>query len=298
MKNENTELTPPYTVHFQGDASSIVKRIESLVTSQNKNDEQILATSTEVVHNFMRDGGVPSLTGVVTDSDKIKNLYAKLNKDLDGVQVGRRGNLEEDTRYKQFIPYTVIKEGSTGLYLVYRRLNGSGENRLHGKHSMGVGGHSNLYVNGSDITKIREHLASVIDETSLTDAQLIDILSHNRDMYVTYKKSGLLTTTLEEMIADNRKREIEEELQVDTPITLNTIGILNNESTPVDQVHVCLLGEGVIEDRTKVQVHPNEQDILEIVGWYTAEELLEQRNTGIEFEAWSNEVIDLINHKR
>lgn len=43
---------------------------------------------------------------------------------------------------KQVIPYTVVRLGS-GEVLLMRRLNKGGESRLHGKLSIGVGGHIN-----------------------------------------------------------------------------------------------------------------------------------------------------------
>src|SRR5699024_7470616 len=56
-----------------------------------------------------------------------------------GGTVQRRRDMEQDTTYLQPIPYTIIKQGSK--YFAYTRLEGGGEARLHGKTSIGAGGH-------------------------------------------------------------------------------------------------------------------------------------------------------------
>jgi predicted NUDIX family phosphoesterase len=59
----------------------------------------------------------------------------------------RRGDAEENTNYKQPIPYMAIKRGNQ--VFSYRRLAGGGEARLHNQISLGVGGHLNN-VEGMD----------------------------------------------------------------------------------------------------------------------------------------------------
>lgn len=48
---------------------------------------------------------------------------------------------EKDSSFKQIIPYTLVTDGESVLCL--RRLDKGGEPRLHGKLSIGVGGHIN-----------------------------------------------------------------------------------------------------------------------------------------------------------
>ncbi len=47
--------------------------------------------------------------------------------------------MEEDPSYKQLISYCLL-ENEHGEILVYERLSGGGEARLHGQSSIGVGG--------------------------------------------------------------------------------------------------------------------------------------------------------------
>ena len=53
----------------------------------------------------------------------------------------RRGEAEHDPSWKQVIPYLVLRDGER-LFLM-RRTNAGGDRRLHGRYSIGVGGHVN-----------------------------------------------------------------------------------------------------------------------------------------------------------
>jgi predicted NUDIX family phosphoesterase len=55
---------------------------------------------------------------------------------------------EEDPFHKQLIPYVVIRDGSR-VFLM-QRTDGGGDRRLHGKASIGVGGHLNPVDEGDD----------------------------------------------------------------------------------------------------------------------------------------------------
>jgi predicted NUDIX family phosphoesterase len=49
--------------------------------------------------------------------------------------------MEQDTSFKQIIPYLVLRDGPR--YFLMRRTNAGGDPRLHGRYSIGVGGHLN-----------------------------------------------------------------------------------------------------------------------------------------------------------
>lgn len=86
--------------------------------------------------------------GIETNKNKIHLFNKAINKNF---IIARRGNLkdstppinnmEKNTKYKQIIPYTIIKKDDK--IFVYERLNSGGESRLHNKLSIGVGGHMN-----------------------------------------------------------------------------------------------------------------------------------------------------------
>lgn len=51
-----------------------------------------------------------------------------------------RDAMEQDPSYKQLIPYVVITDHAENVF-VYTRTKKQGEQRLHGRRSLGVGGH-------------------------------------------------------------------------------------------------------------------------------------------------------------
>jgi predicted NUDIX family phosphoesterase len=68
----------------------------------------------------------------------------------------RTPELESDTSWKQLVPYGLLL--SAGRFWAYRRARGSGEGRLLGKHSLGLGGHINL----QDLAEPRGHFTPVL----------------------------------------------------------------------------------------------------------------------------------------
>ncbi|RIP34106.1 NUDIX domain-containing protein [Staphylococcus gallinarum] len=78
------------------------------------------------------------------NSVKGQEIFDTLTK----YEVKRRGDMEEDPTYKQLISYCIL-ENEHDEILVYERLSGGGEARLHGQSSIGVGGHMND-VKGAD----------------------------------------------------------------------------------------------------------------------------------------------------
>ena len=105
----------------------------------------------------------------------------------------RRGDMEHDPSMKQIIPYLIIRH--RGRLFLFQRSAAGGEARLHGKFSIGVGGH----INRSDV----EGAADVLD-------------------------AGL-------------RRELDEELVIDAPWRARLVGVLNDDTNPVGQVHFGLV---------------------------------------------------------
>jgi len=85
-------------------------------------------------------------TGVrqATDADvaELQTAIAEHGRYLD------RPDAEADPSMKQLIPYVVVRDG-TDVFLM-RRTNAGGDARLHGKASIGVGGHLNPVDDGDD----------------------------------------------------------------------------------------------------------------------------------------------------
>lgn len=72
---------------------------------------------------------------------------------LSKYEIKRRGDMEEDPTYKQLISYCIL-ENEHDEILVYERLSGGGESRLHGQSSIGVGGHMNDVLGAESINEV------------------------------------------------------------------------------------------------------------------------------------------------
>ena len=106
-----------------------------------------------------------------------------------------RSAMEADPTWKQVIPYPILRDGPR--WFLMRRTRAGGDERLHDRYSIGVGGHVNPVDGGLD---------------------------------------GDLTQALE--------REWTEELDVDFVPVFRFVGLLNDDTTPVGEVHLGLVYEG------------------------------------------------------
>jgi predicted NUDIX family phosphoesterase len=111
----------------------------------SKMDEMILAVDRE--HLF--ESELLTFQGILIDPKSINRIMKKFDK----YKEVRRGDAEYDVTLKQPIPYAVIRRGDE--VFVYKRLEGSGEERLHNQLSIGIGGHMNRV---NDIRNWRDNL--------------------------------------------------------------------------------------------------------------------------------------------
>jgi predicted NUDIX family phosphoesterase len=164
--------------------------------------------------------------------------------ECDDLSYRPRGEMEQDPRFKQLIPYMLFRytdtEGVEHLFQ-YMRGGGQGEKRLHAKRSVGVGGH----ISAEDAAEKSCH----------------------HDVY----REGML-------------RELAEEVVLDTEYREQCVGLINDDETPVGQVH---LGVVHLCDVARPAVRPREEDILE-AGFRPVQEILADLDR---FESWSQIVV-------
>ncbi|OQV50660.1 hypothetical protein [Bacillus velezensis] len=111
----------------------------------NKMDEIILAASrSDVFQNEML-----TFQGVNSEDERIVKIMAQIETHFFEI---RRGDAEEDPRFKQPIPYVVIRRDDE--VFVYERLAGGGESRLHNKLSLGFGGHMNPMEGAASFSEV------------------------------------------------------------------------------------------------------------------------------------------------
>ena len=111
----------------------------------SKFDEQIIVVPRSVLFN---DDKMLSMV-LHKNNIKGKDIFNALSE----YEVKRRGDMEEDPTFKQLISYCLL-ENEKGEILVYERLSGGGEERLHGQSSIGVGGHMNDVVGADSINEV------------------------------------------------------------------------------------------------------------------------------------------------
>jgi predicted NUDIX family phosphoesterase len=205
-------------------------------------EERILVVPTAL---FLRLGYFQGFTADVA-------RYLPMLLDGDHVDYRPRGRMEDDPSFKQLIPYALFRwtdtDGAPHLF-EYQRGSGQGERRLHAKRSVGVGGHISS-IDSSVVVSLREtnHLAERDDHS---------------DVY----REGM-------------RRELEEEVFIDSPFSEKIVGLINDDQTPVGQVH---LGVVHLCDVERPLVRPREADILD-AGFRPIEEILPRLD---EFESWS-----------
>lgn len=93
--------------------------------------EQVLVVKREKIEKY-----IAGRNGLITE-----NVPELLEIVRNGHEYLPRPEAEERPDFKQIIPYVILRQGDK--VFVTRRLNKGGEARLHGKISIGIGGHIN-----------------------------------------------------------------------------------------------------------------------------------------------------------
>lgn len=125
-----------------------------------------------------------------------------VNIESKDVVIMQRALLETNPKFRQLIPYVVVKQGDK--YLAYERSKSGGESRLHNLFSIGIGGH----VDAVD---------AVYNDNGVF--QLTDTL-----------RTGMYRELHEELGLT----------EIDF-LGMTTIGYLSKDVTPVDEVHLGIV---------------------------------------------------------
>lgn len=106
-----------------------------------KSPEQVLVIPAQSLFDITTDKGFLPLA----EHPRLKNLIYPLTTGQSRTEYRDRPAMEKDPSFKQLIPYLVFLTGATGIEEIfhYTRSKLQGEQRLHGKRSVGVGGHIN-----------------------------------------------------------------------------------------------------------------------------------------------------------
>ena len=258
---KGTEVLVPRTK--ENEENKIEECVQGLLDiidgfSTDKNDEEILVFDKEAfdsIYSDIPEEGVFTLgNDIYAEQDLLEFLDSKWNQ-YGSVQ--RRGDMEEDKNYLQPIPYTLIKQGDK--YFTYTRLEGGGESRLHGKSSVGAGGHMGDVEHSWSF----EHLLAVnnarelYEELEFKDEKGI-VLGFD-DIYSVVKKSGIK-------------------------------GLLYSDKSSVDSVHLGILNIIEVPSNYSINVNEDEKDILK-GDMKTVEEI-----KSLNLENWSKMTLSVLNN--
>ena len=230
-KNKTYDLLER-TKDFMDETNRKIERMESseesMMFQPDKDNEMILVFDKEVFESI----------GLIDDMLEVDVLAPLSKEDYEymigllndmwetGGSVQRRGDMEEDMSYLQPIPYTIIKQGSK--YFAYTRLEGGGESRLHGKTSIGAGGHMDPIDNAWNF----EHLLAVNNARELEE---------------------------ELFILDENGKEIDNHYELSKESTI--VGLGYTDISSVDAVHIAIYNIITIPEEWDVKV--KETDTLE-----------------------------------
>lgn len=92
-----------------------------------------------------------------------------------------RAVAETDPTFKQLIPYVVVRDG--GDVFLMHRTDAGGDARLHGRASIGVGGHLNPVDDGEDalLAGLRREWDEELDAPWEPDFRLLGLLNDDSD---------------------------------------------------------------------------------------------------------------------
>ena len=252
---KGTEVLVPRTK--ENEENKIEECVQGLLDiidgfSTDKNDEEILVFGSkafDAIYKDIPEDGVFTLgDDIYAEQDLLEFLDSKWNQ-YGSVQ--RRGDMEKDKNFKQVIPSMIIKRGDE--YFTYTRLEGGGESRLHGKSSITIGGHANHVEDYWNF----EHLMAVNAKRELEE---------------------------EVYILDSNNEEIDNHLRLIKNMSIK--GLIYNEKTDVDAVHVGLLT--MIEIPSDWNVKVKETDVLE-GKFRTVEEIKE-----LDLENWTASALSVL----
>lgn len=197
---------------------------------------------------------VPADTALIT----IQNPSRIFNKTTALLQ---RSDCESDLNYLQIIPYITLYDPNICCFFIYQRGNKGGEDRLHGRCSLGLGGHVEVQPKENDPDDFINILT----------------LETSRELF---EETGL---TVDDIPLDKIKNAFLEE----------NFGLIHCRQTNVDKVH---LGLSLVFQVDHSLVTKTEENVISKGQWLTIGEIYEKAFSGeIELESWSKIVLQTIN---
>ena len=202
-------------------------------------------------HEFILAVHVDALSDI--QERGVVGLPSTLPFDQSKLIIAQREWLEHSDDYRQFISYTALRN-ARGEYFLYQRTKMAGEQKLHGKHSIGFGGHLELmdvYMNDDNGVDVECSLdmsmqRELLEETGLAVGQLVP----------------------------NNGAKMEHH------------GWLISSRDAVDSKHIAVLNVLELSDDVIADLDFSEED-QEPIGWYLLEDIITD-----DLESWSEQFIN------
>jgi predicted NUDIX family phosphoesterase len=121
-------------------------------TSRKKLDDYSCPAYDLIVNENVLVVSASGIAPLLQGSFSVHNLDRCLEYILGNHSFRSRAIVEEDPSFKQIIPYVVVRHGDR--YLLTRRTERQTERRLHGKYSLGIGGHINDLENPDGVSDV------------------------------------------------------------------------------------------------------------------------------------------------
>lgn len=190
-------------------------------------------------------------TTVDVERFEYKEISRKI---LDAATYLKRAECEEDPNYLQIIPYICVFHLGRVFYV--RRGGESSEKRLHGKISIGMGGH----------------------------------LNREDGLYVWPNRGSVISHSCERnIILNGAVRELDEETQINGNFNITYAGMINHDCDPVNEVHLGIVFFAKLWENTKI--FPRELEKISGHGLTYTHILLDSKHEDT-LEIWSRSIID------
>lgn len=251
----------------------------------SKNEEKIVVVEKDVIEKVFKN--FKNGTGIkILPSKEVTSLFQYLEDNPEQLLVKRRGDMETDFNYKQIITYALIKKGEK--YLVYKRLSGAGETRLHDKLSIGFGGHTNQDFVDNKPLSFTENLKANLTREIKEEL----IFFHQKSLFNFYRYDFKLSAeTVNKSLEELQKLSHEDGgIEIINNYKFKNIGIINDNLNDVSKVHVGIVSIIEIDKCTEVAVHPTEREQNQLHAWLTKEELKEAISKD-NYESWASIII-------
>lgn len=203
-------------------------------------------------------------------SDVLTTAYLPIEQDISEylplpcIHTGFRPVMEEDQSYRQVIPYvTIVRDGKM---LAYQRPVKGNEDRLHGKWSVGVGGH----VDAVDFKFTDDN--DMAEQAAKRSGATLGMLNTVESLQNFDLMGTIICAT---------SRELEEEIgYAIKPGDMNFNGFIVANTSDVDRVHLGLHCVIEIGAEVELTICP---DSIENIAWVDNAELSDLG----ELEAWT-----------